>query len=64
MIDKLLLQNGVNGAFGVSAVRAVMEVLDIAGESVSQISTAALVMRRMKSHAMSTLLVVRTTKDM
>jgi hypothetical protein len=49
----------VSGAFGVSAVRAVMKVLDIAGESVSQASTA-LVLRRRRSHATSTPLVVRT----
>ena len=44
-----------------SVVRAVMEVLDIGGESVSQISTE-LVVQRKRSLAMSTLPVVCTSK--
>ena len=62
LLKALLLQNGGNGAFGVSAVRAVMEVLDIAGESVSQVYTALVVQRR-RSLATSTSLVVRKSKD-
>ena len=45
-----------------SAVRVVMKVLDIAGESVSQASTA-LVLRRRRSHATPTSLVVHTMLD-
>ena len=37
------LQSGMSGAFGVSAVKAVTEVLDIVGESVSQDCTALVV---------------------
>ena len=61
LLNALLLQNGENGAFGVSAVRAVMEVLDIDGESVSQVCTALVVQRR-RSLATSTSLVVCKSK--
>ena len=62
VIKAILLQNGGNGALGVSAVRAVMEVLDIVGESVSQVCTALVVQRR-RSLATSTSLVVRKSSS-
>ena len=52
-------QSGANGVFGVSAVRVVVKVSDIEGESVSRVTTALVAPRR-RSLATSTSLVVRT----
>ena len=53
-----LFQSGANGVFGVSAVRVVVKVSDIEGESVSRVTTALVAPRRRRL-ATSTSLVVR-----